>query len=537
MRTLLVVPKYSLVKHKTYSYVFPLGLAYISASLKRAGYDVDCINLNHTEGNPLNALRDQLSMRTYDVVGTGSISINYHITEAILNTVKSHPSRPKTILGGPIVTTAPETIFNALKPDIGVIGEGEETIVELFRRNLSHDVAGIITKDGMTQPRKPPDNLDTLPFPDVVGLGYEERLENVNASRGSISTVSDFPRSYVLITSRSCPFQCTFCWHTGRYRQRSIDNVMEEIESVVRKYRIDFLDFSDDCFGFDKQKLLDFCSRLKRFRDTLDWELESYVQLIVTIADDEVLSALKSIGCHTVCFGFESYSPKVLKSMNKHITPEQMDSALKKTLAHKMTVAGYFIFGDPAETLETARETIDYWKTNSKGQIGLDFVQPYPGSKLFQYCLERGLIKDELDFIKHINPRKHINMTSLTDKEFSKLHDEVLQLNQTYFKNDAIALRQVRTGKDVYSVTVRCPYCNTLVEYNNMYLFAYLGSNKYVWAVPVLCRTCFMKFRVTSRLFYYVYARYQPIASRILIPYLRMSNYFREHTMRQVDKT
>ena len=128
-------------------------------------------------------------------------------------------------------------------------------------------------------------------------------------------------------------------------------------------------------------------------------------------------------------------------------------------------------------------------------------------------------------------------MTSLTDKEFSKLHDEVLQLNQTYFKSDAIALRQVRTGKDVYSVTVRCPYCNTLVEYSNMSLFVYLGSNKYVWAVPVLCRNCFMKFRVTSRLFYHVYARYQPIASRMLVPYLRMSNYYREHTiMRQVDK-
>jgi hypothetical protein len=217
--------------------------------------------------------------------------------------------------------------------------------------------------------------------------------------------------------------------------------------------------------------------------------------------------------------------------MNKHVTPEQIDSALKKTFSHRMTVTGAFIFGDPAETLETARETINYWKANSKGQIILDFVQPYTGSKLFQYCLDKGLIKDELWFIKHLNPQGRINMTSLTDKEFDKLRNEVLQLNQTYFKNSAIVLKKVRTGDSIYSMTVRCPFCNELIVYNNINLFLYTGARESIYAVPVLCKNCFMKFKMVSRL-YSLYARNQLITSKIVGPYIRVLKYYRKYTMR-----
>ena len=128
MKILLVVPKYDLkffpsddITRPNYYYFFPLSLGYISAILKKAKYDVDCLNLNHYEGTVEELIRKKLDKRTYDVVCTGNTALEYASTEVIINSVRNHESKPKFILGGPIITSEPKIIFEDLKPDFAAL--------------------------------------------------------------------------------------------------------------------------------------------------------------------------------------------------------------------------------------------------------------------------------------------------------------------------------------------------------------------------------------------------------------------------------
>ena len=147
-RLLLVVPKYvNTVMHPFFSrfkkrerentqpnfqYIPPFGMAYISAAIKRAGWNLEILNLNHLAGSMVRTLSERLDSARYDFVLTGNNAMGYWTARTILDTARRHPSRPRLILGGPLITTEPEVIFNDLRPDFGVIGEGEETIVELL---------------------------------------------------------------------------------------------------------------------------------------------------------------------------------------------------------------------------------------------------------------------------------------------------------------------------------------------------------------------------------------------------------------------
>ena len=174
LKILLIAPRYSFSTKAQYLYSFPLGLAYISAVLKKAKINVTCLNINHHNGSTSEIVKKELDKQNYDVVATGNLGIGYPMVEDIFKTVKKHPSNPKIILGGAIITSEPKVIFEALKPDFGVLGEGEETILELldyiYKKKDFKKVKGIIYKNNdkiiITSPRNPIKNLDDLPFPD-----------------------------------------------------------------------------------------------------------------------------------------------------------------------------------------------------------------------------------------------------------------------------------------------------------------------------------------------------------------------------------
>lgn len=131
-KILVVVPKQRITNEEDYGYVFPLGLGYVSSALKKEGYEVDILNLNHNYGKINELLNRKLDSKRYDFVLTVSIITEYSCVRLILDTVKSHKTSPKTILGGLIITSEPEVVFNLLEPDYAIIGEGELTIVELL---------------------------------------------------------------------------------------------------------------------------------------------------------------------------------------------------------------------------------------------------------------------------------------------------------------------------------------------------------------------------------------------------------------------
>lgn len=508
MNILIIIPRYMLSNKKNYEYMFPLGLGYISSVIKKEGYYTDCLNLNHFEGTIEEIIKKSLDAKKYDIVCTGNMGIGYLVLEKIINSVRIHSSTPKIILGGAIITPEPEFIFKALKPDFGVLGEGEVTIIELLnaiKNNKCLDkVDGIIYwKEGkpfITKSRKLIEDLDSLPLPDFQGFNFEEQLSNMS-SNSSPYGLFDFPRTYPVMSSRGCPFHCTFCYHCLglKYRTRSIPNVINELKFAIKKYKINTICIYDDLFSVNKKRLYEFCYHIKKLLKEIDWECKWTCQLSVINVNKGMLKVLKDSGCYAVSFGFESYNQKVLNSMKKPITPKMIDNAIKLTLKSGLVIQGNFIFGDRAETKETAKITLDYWKKECKGQIHIGFVQPYPGSEIYDLCVKKEIITDKLDFIKNkMHYFNWFNMTdNMTDKEILWLKKEILVARDKYSKCTIPLKITSRTDyPSRYDLIAKCPFCSKVLNYNNNFI-----QDKLVYILPIFCRACKMRFNIVSPLY------------------------------------
>lgn len=485
MRLLLVAPTAQID-------IIPIGLAYVSASLKRTGHEVDCCYFDTIDG-----LYTRLLQR-YDFVGTGGMSLHFKQIETIARLAKK--SHTRLIIGGNIITCEPELMFRALEPDYAIIGEGDESVVDLLKclqecGDLS-SVGGLAfmkeEKFICTGKRKPPNDLDALPYPDYEGFGINDRLDSAKPSDNHLFSIFDYPRSYDLVASRSCPYSCTFCYHTGPYRQRSIDSIMAELQAVIPEYRINIVEIVDDLFSYDQRRAVEFCTRLQEFKATLPWEVKWFCQMRVDRLDGKLLDKMKESGLFAVSYGFESYSPAVLKSMKKNITPEQIHDAIHATFDRQISLQGNFIFGDKAETIETAKTTLDFWKDHADAGIGLDFVHPYPGSVIYEECLKTGRIKDSLDFT-----RAHlfdvVNMTSLSSLDFIKLQLMV----QNYSSKHGVHVLPLKST--LSSVTIKCPHCQDIVTYDNFTIGPKVAFGHFR-VKTVLCRNCFKKVTIESKI-------------------------------------
>jgi radical SAM superfamily enzyme YgiQ (UPF0313 family) len=279
-----------------------------------------------------------------------------------------------------------------------------------------------------------------------------------------------------------------------KYRARSIKDIFNELKVMVKKYNINNIMIYDDCFSVNKERLYEFCSQIKKLSEEVNRDLKWHCQLTVNTVDKEMLKTMKNSGCEMISYGLESFSPTVLKSMRKPTTPQQIDKAFKETLDAKIGIQGNFIFGDIAETKETAKQTLDYWKKNANAQISLGFVEPYPGSEIYKHCLKKGIIKDRLYFIENqMGSDARINMTEhMTDKEIKELNETLLLFFSKYAKF-VRPLSLKKTSKKIYSLRVKCPYCKKETAYQNCFI-----QNRFTYGFHLLCRECHMRFVVVS---------------------------------------
>lgn len=502
----MIVPR-SLISGDTvdYQYLFPLGLAYISSTLKQNGHAVSCLNLNHYAGTIEELVHSFLKKDGgIDFVCTGGLSTAYHQIKRVVNAVRTSGLNARVILGGGLISSEPELMFKNLKPDYIVLGEGEETVKELLscleNGNDLIDVAGIgyCTKDGAfvsTKARPPIMELDALPWPDFEGFGFETYLDNQKPTDQYSYDLFDYPRVYPIITSRSCPFLCTFCFHPigNKYRQRSLDSIMQELEVMVRRYRINVIAIYDELFSHNSERVYEFCRRFKSFLETIPWDCKWGCQMRVDRINDELLATMRNAGCYMISYGFESYSQTVLTSMKKHITNRQIDNAINTTLRNSLSIQANFIFGDRAETVHSAHETLEYWKQNNHAGIVLGYINPYPGTQLYQYCIERGIIRDRLDFIEnHIFDALNMSET-MTDTEFLKLKIEILMGQLKYYVT-VVPLSVSQEEGGTFSLRVACPHCRKEIEYRN-----YSLPNANIFNVITYCRNCRRRFFMVSR--------------------------------------
>ncbi|KKN76438.1 hypothetical protein LCGC14_0369470, partial [marine sediment metagenome] len=289
-----------------------------------------------------------------------------------------------------------------------------------------------------------------------------------------------YPRPYNIVTARSCPFNCTFCQHSGGapYRARSIENVIEEIKLAYEKYNFNILIILDELFVANKKRMKDFCNALIEAKRVYGWDFDWMFQTHPNAGlDKESLALAKKAGCYFFAYGMESGSQRILDSMNKKSTVGQAIEAIKLAEEAEVGFGGNFIFGDPAETEETISETLAiYFEHCRTSSVFLGFIKPYPGSRVFDVCMEKGIFKDKRDFYEHID-ESIVNMTSLPDIEFQRWVALLTAIEVTWahikatsgiYEEDTEAPEVAylaHNGSKIYKITAVCPYCGQNILY------------------------------------------------------------------------
>ncbi|MFA5095790.1 MAG: radical SAM protein, partial [Candidatus Omnitrophota bacterium] len=466
---LLVMPR--LVQNIGDGYSFPLGIAYISSSMKAAGYNVLTLNLNHREGEVSAIIGKAVREHSIDVVATGGLSFQYNTVRMVIEAAKRAKEGMTTIVGGGIISGDPEAAMRALEyADYGVIGEGEVTINELCRaleggEDISR-IDGVIYKANgsykLNGPRKEVENIDAIPWPDYQGFQITEYLR---ASPPSISGLNRQSTVFML-ASRSCPYNCTFCFHTAgrKYRQRSMDNFFAELDYMAAKYDIRFICMADELFARDINRVREFCRRIRGY------DIRWWAQFRVDDITPELLAILKEGRCEVMSFGLESADNSVLKSMRKGTTVEQIERTLKLVYDSGISFEGAFIFGDIAETRRTAENTLKWWREHSQYRITLNLITVYPGSYLYQYACAKNIIRDREQFLRDGCPQ--VNVSKLTDSELSGLIARFMDAPVTQTRpvsSPRLIGADYKTGRIALSGI--CPLCGRENTWKDIKLF------------------------------------------------------------------
>lgn len=472
---LIVMPR--LVRSASDGYIFPLGIPYISASLKHAGYNVSTLNLNHSEGLIKDILEKKIREADIDVVFTGGLSAQFSAVKIIVDSIKEIDPNLLVVVGGGLISAEPEVAMEALEHvDFGVIGEGEITCTELCKalenKTDINEVDGLIFHDPkgsynyiVTNSRKEIKDLDTLPWPDYEGFDYEK---NLSSATGLFSFGSK--RMAYVISSRSCPFNCTFCFHTSgkKYRQRSIENLFNELDYLISKYNIDEICIADELFAQDINRLRRFCEKITNYHVT--WNASFRVDNVTA----EMISLIKGTNCCSwMGFGLESADNRILKSMRKNITIEQIESALNLCHGSGIPVQGNFIFGDIEETVESAEKSLHWLKDNQmKYNIKVAHIIAYPGTYIYKYACEKKMIKDKVQFLKDGCPQK--NISRMTIDEYSKLSTKIAIIMSEPKNNSALfEVYDFDNNNGFISVKGICNACGTRNTWGKVRLFKY----------------------------------------------------------------
>jgi radical SAM superfamily enzyme YgiQ (UPF0313 family) len=434
MKILLVVPTSQYHSHYPAFMAltdFPTGFAYLASALKAAGHEVYGLNPNNDTrfANQREMvetkLQEALANIRPDLVGTGGICTEYHFLRDAIQIIRKNSPETPIVLGGGIINNDAEFVFQALKPDFCVKGEAEEVLVELARslNGGARRYANIpnlgFWENGSAQFTRLDfhyGDLNKRAFPDYEVFGAQEMMDKYWLATRNLFRYPRFqPRPWPIVAARSCPFSCSFCVHHRgiKYRARSIDNLMEEIGHFYPKYQFNNLIILDELFAVSNDRLRQFSEALLKAREEKGWDMSWWFQTHASASfDEDTLKLAKRAGCYFFSYGLESASPTVLASMNKRIKPAQVVSAIKIADKLRIGFGANLIFGDPAETPETLSETFDFFRNHCTDvTVSLFSLRPYPGSKLFDYCLSKGLIKDKLNFYERID--QPINMTSM----------------------------------------------------------------------------------------------------------------------------
>lgn len=422
MKIALIAPPYPLEQAPSP----PLGICYVASACIEAGHEVKIFDYIVSQYRP-EKLKASLDTFQPDVVGSTAVTMNFPAAAEIMKTVKTHRPQTVTMMGGPHVSFDQDNVFKAYpEVDVIVTGEGELTLKELLPaihdRSLWKDIRGIAFMENgkvvKTPQRELIQELDELPMPTRDLLPMSKYL------------ALGFPVS--IITSRGCPNKCIFC--LGRkmvgmkVRYRSAKKIVDEIEYLL-SFGLSRINIADDFFTANKKRVAEFCEEILKRDIQFVWSAFARVDSV----NRETLDLMKKAGCEAVSFGIESGNPEILKTVQKNITPDQAENAVKLCKESGMIAHASFILGLPGETRETMEETLRF----AKGldiPFGYHLLCPFPGTTIREEIANYDLKILSDDWTLYDADHALVRTAAISAEEFGRFADEFNQEIQDEFE-------------------------------------------------------------------------------------------------------
>lgn len=378
------------------NYLPNLGILYIASVLERDGFEVAFFDENYCTSIVDKIVAYEPALVGFTVVTAAMNRVCHHATK-----LKSKLDNVVIAIGGPHVHACPMESIQNSEIDFAIIGEGEQPLLQLARchrdGNARHEVfvnienlLFIHQKKLYRTPTRPfldSAELDELPYPAFHLLDLDKVFKNV--AHGLYSTGK---RILPIMTSRGCPHECTFCCRTmgKKVRFRSMENVLNEIDTMVDDYQIDELYFEDDNFTVNKKRAKQILTAVRQRHPRLNIKFANGLR--ADKVDKELLLEIKSAGAYWVGFGVESGSPRVLNLMKKKL---DLDAAMKNIkLASELGLktGANFIIGYPGETLRDVLTSIRYFKSLDLDSIAIVNLVPFPGTEAHRVCEANGYL-------------------------------------------------------------------------------------------------------------------------------------------------
>jgi anaerobic magnesium-protoporphyrin IX monomethyl ester cyclase len=381
-----------------------LGIGYLCASLRKRFPEVEFeFSILSDPG------QEELARFNPDIVGISSVSQNFN--RAIASARMAKKAGKPIICGGVHISMLPGSLTKDM--DVGIIGEGEETICDLVGLFLSQSsfqpqelqkIPGIVFRqaDGklhITPPRPLIPDLDTISMP-------ARDLFSVNTET-------------YMFTSRGCPYRCTFCASSrfwSQVRLFSAEYVAAEIEELVLTSQVKRINFYDDLFTIDKQRVEKIVSLLEA--KNILGKVSFASTMRANLVKDDIIVLLKKLGVDFIALGLESGCSRSLEYLKHNVSIEENAQAVHIIKKHGIKVFASFIIGSPQETRSDILETLSFIRKSGLAGFEVYVLTPFPGTPVWDYALSRGLVSNDMDWSK-------------LEVDFRKNHRNTIILSET----------------------------------------------------------------------------------------------------------
>ena len=351
----------------------PLGLAYLAATLRAQGRQVtlvDAYALNWSWSQT----RRALSRLRPDVLGLGCMTpmadVTYRAVEAF------RPLAGRIVLGGPHATALKEKVLaECTAVDHLVVGEGEEVVGPyldwLEAGETGPPPTGVVTRQHPFRPHQVHANIVDIEWP-ARDLLPRRAYRYLMATRPGFAT---------MITSRGCPFRCSFCDKSisgSRWRARPAEDVVAEMDHLVQHHGIGFINFYDDNFTLSRRRVAEICEALLQKGVDVDWKCEGRVDGV----DPELLSLMRRAGCRTIAYGVESGHAETLKKLRKDVDLDHVVEAFAATREAGIRSLAYIILGSPGEQSADVEQTLRFVREIRADYVQFSSLTAFPGTDL-----------------------------------------------------------------------------------------------------------------------------------------------------------